>query len=155
MAASFMRCSVRRLPKIMSPHRMLKVPASPHLKGYHEKTFTKYAPQAGSFSGIPISQPFTVLGIETSCDDTCAAVVRSDGHIMSNIVSSQYLIHQRFGGVVPGMAMMAHQSNIDDVIKQSIRAAGLESIDDVDAIAVTRGPGLELCLRIGLRKAQV
>lgn len=95
-----------------------------------------------------------MLGIESSCDDTGVAVVRSDGVVLSNIVYSQYGIHEKFGGVVPSLAMEAHKTNIELALKDAISKAGLNSIDEVDAIAVTKGPGLEICLRVGLRKAQ-
>lgn len=63
-----------------------------------------------TLSGLPdLSKPFTVLGIESSCDDTGVAIVRSDGTILSNIVYSQYSIHEKFGGVVPTLAMEAHR----------------------------------------------
>ena len=63
-------------------------------------------------------------------------------------------IHEKFGGVVPSLAMEAHKTNIELALKDAISKAGLNSIEDVDAIAVTKGPGLEICLRVGLRKAQ-
>ncbi len=126
-------------------------------KGYFDNNILQYKPQTGWLSGAAFdySKPFTVLGIETSCDDTCAAVVRSDGAVLSNVVLSQYPLHQRFGGVVPGVAMAAHQDNIDKVVYQAISEAGLSGVNQVDAVGVTRGPGLEICLRIGCRTAQV
>lgn len=66
--------------------------------------------EAGAKSGLPdTSKPYLVLGIETSCDDTGVAIVRSDGQILSNVVFSQYEMHQRFGGIVPGVAMETHK----------------------------------------------
>lgn len=114
-----------------------------------------YALEKSAFSGLPsLKKPFLVLGIETSCDDTAAAVVRSDGQILSNVVLSQHKIHQEFGGVVPGLAMKSHEDKIDEVVEKAISDAGLSCADELDAIAVTRGPGLEICLRVGLNKAQ-
>lgn len=116
----------------------------------------RYRLEHETLSGLPdISKPFLVLGIESSCDDTGVAVVRSDGTILSNVVYSQQSIHENFGGVVPGLAMEAHKDNIDVAVKEAIEKAGLTSVADVDSIAVTKGPGLEICLRVGCRKAQV
>jgi len=95
-----------------------------------------------------------VLGIESSCDDTGVAVVRSDGKILSNVVYSQYEVHERFGGIVPSLAMTAHSDNIDKAVSEALVQAGLTSVSEVDAIAVTQGPGLEICLRVGFRTAQ-
>ena len=95
-----------------------------------------------------------MLGIETSCDDTGVAVVSSDGRILSNFVYSQYSMHESFGGIVPGIAMETHKANIDKAIDDALRGAGLSSLHDIDAVAVTKGPGLEICLRVGIRRAQ-
>ncbi len=125
-------------------------------KGY--LTNERYRLIKESLSGLPAmgnkEKPYLVLGIESSCDDTGVAIVSSDGQILANIVYSQHDIHEQFGGIVPSLAMNAHQNNIDKAIQEAIREAGLSSIDDVDGIAVTKGPGLEICLRIGCRKAQ-
>jgi N6-L-threonylcarbamoyladenine synthase len=111
--------------------------------------------EAGALSGLPdMTKPFLVLGIETSCDDTGVAVVSSDGRVLSNVVYSQYEMHERFGGIVPGIAMQTHKDNIEKAIAEAVAAAGLQGVHQVDAIAVTKGPGLEICLRVGLRKAQ-
>ena len=124
-------------------------------KGYWDAK-SRYILERHNLSGLPdMSKPFLVLGIESSCDDTGVAVVRSDGHILSNVVYSQYEIHQKFGGIVPGLAMEAHKGNIEKAVTEAIQQAGLSSVADVDAIAVTRGPGLEICLRVGFQKAQV
>ncbi|KAJ1394857.1 glycoprotease family-domain-containing protein, partial [Ochromonadaceae sp. CCMP2298] len=109
----------------------------------------------GTHSGmVDTSRPFLVLGIESSCDDTGVAVVRSDGTVLSNVVYSQTAIHEKFGGIVPSLAMEAHRSNIDIAVEEALSKAGLTSLSQVDAIAVTKGPGLEICLRVGLRKGQ-
>jgi N6-L-threonylcarbamoyladenine synthase len=106
--------------------------------------------------GLPdISKPYFVLGIETSCDDTGVAIVSSNGTILSNIVYSQYEVHEKFGGIVPGLAMEAHKSNINIAIDEALLKAGLKSLNEIDVVAVTKGPGLEICLRVGIRKAQV
>ena len=106
-------------------------------------------------SGLPDrTRPFTVLGIESSCDDTGAAVVRSDGNILGESLASQNEIHEEWGGIVPGLAKNAHEEKIDEVIEDALRKAGLESADEVDAIGVTVGPGLEICLRVGCNRAR-
>lgn len=122
-------------------------------KGYLDPR-SRYVLEYQTLSGLPSKDNFIVLGIETSCDDTGVAVVSSNGTILSNVVCSQYAIHERFGGVVPGLAMEAHKSNLDGAVARALSQAGLESVRDVDAVCVTKGPGLEICLRVGLRKAQ-
>lgn len=109
------------------------------------------SPQA--FSGIPdTTRPFTVLGIETSCDDTAVGIVRSDGVILADEATSQYGVHANYGGVVPGLAREAHEAAIDEVVDRALASAGL-SMREVDAVSATVGPGLEICLRVGARKA--
>ena len=106
-------------------------------------------------SGLPqdySSRPFTVLGIESSCDDTGAAVVRSDGVILGESLASQSHIHEEFGGIVPGLAKSAHEENIDRVINDALQKAQT-TLEEIDAIGVTVGPGLEICLRVGSEKA--
>ena len=114
----------------------------------------KYELIRHQLSGLPTSDPYLVIGIETSCDDTGVAIVSSNGSILANVVYSQYEMHERFGGVVPSLAMESHKSNIDKAIVQALEKAGLHSLSEIDAVAVTRGPGLEICLRVGCRKAQ-
>ena len=93
------------------------------------------------------------LGIETSCDETAAAVIQEneDGSakILSSIVSSQIEEHEKFGGVVPELAARAHLENIDFIINRALEESNL-SIDDMDGIAATAGPGLIVCLTVGL-----
>lgn len=106
-------------------------------------------------SGLPqdySTRPFTVLGIESSCDDTGAAVVRSDGVILGESLASQSHIHEEWGGIVPGLAKSAHEENIDRVIDDALQKAQM-TLEEIDAIGVTVGPGLELCLRVGSEKA--
>jgi N6-L-threonylcarbamoyladenine synthase len=107
-----------------------------------------------ALSGLPDrSRPFTVLGIESSCDDTGAAVVRSDGVLLGEALASQQEIHEAWGGVVPGLARDAHVAQIDRVVEMALQQAGMTSAAEVDAISVTVGPGLEICLRVGCTKA--
>ena len=88
----------------------------------------------------------TILGIESSCDDTSAAVIR-DGLLLSNVIASQS-VHEEYGGVVPELASRAHQQNIVPVVDAALRRAGI-SKSDLDAIAFTRGPGLLGSLLVG------
>ncbi len=89
----------------------------------------------------------TILGIETSCDETSAAVVK-DGTVLSNVISSQ-LVHATYGGVVPELASRAHQRMIIDVVEQALAKAGTAR-EDLDGIAATFGPGLIGALLVGL-----
>ena len=91
-------------------------------------------------------QGVTILAIESSCDDTAAAVVR-DGYILSNLIANQN-IHRSYGGVVPELASRAHQANIVPVIDQALKKAGI-SINEISAVAFTRGPGLLGSLLVG------
>ena len=88
----------------------------------------------------------TILAIESSCDDTSVSVVR-DGYVLSNLVANQQ-VHMAYGGVVPELASRAHQANIVPVTHQAITGAGI-SVDDIDAVAFTRGPGLLGSLLVG------
>lgn len=105
----------------------------------------------------PRSAGLIVLGIETSCDETSAAVVMRDaagrGRILSNIVRSQWEQHRPFGGVVPEIAARAHVECLDQLIEESMRTAGL-SFAELDAIAATAGPGLIGGLMVGLVTAK-
>jgi len=93
----------------------------------------------------------TILGIESSCDDTSAAVIR-DGYLLSNLISSQEL-HRVYGGVVPELASRAHQINIVPVVDRALKEAGVE-IQDISAVAFTRGPGLIGSLLVGVSFAK-
>lgn len=93
-----------------------------------------------------------ILGIETSCDDTCAAVL-NDSQILSNVISSQIDLHKIWGGVVPDIAKRAHQERIMPVIETALKRAKL-TINDIDLIAVTKGPGLAIALTVGLNTAK-
>lgn len=93
----------------------------------------------------------TILGIESSCDDTSAAVIR-DRVLLSNVIASQ-AVHQKYGGVIPELASRAHQQNIIPVVDTAIKEAGI-TIDQIDAIAFTRGPGLLGSLLVGVSFAK-
>lgn len=92
------------------------------------------------------SKSVTILGIESSCDDTSAAVIR-DGLLISNVIASQS-VHEEYGGVVPELASRAHQQNIVPVVDAALKRAGIKATD-LDAIAFTRGPGLLGSLLVG------
>ena len=93
----------------------------------------------------------TILGIESSCDDTSAAVIRNRT-LLSNVIASQ-AVHQKYGGVIPELASRAHQQNIVPVVDTALKEAGI-TIDKVDAIAFTRGPGLLGSLLVGVSFAK-
>jgi N6-L-threonylcarbamoyladenine synthase len=94
-----------------------------------------------------------ILAIETSCDDTCAAVVTSEGKISSNVISSQARFHERYGGVVPEIASRHHLELINAVTDEALAGAGI-ALHDVGAVAATSGPGLIGALLIGLSTAK-
>jgi N6-L-threonylcarbamoyladenine synthase len=94
-----------------------------------------------------------ILGIETSCDETAAAVVSDDGSVLSSVVSSQAELHARFGGVVPEVASRRHLELIAPVVRTALDHAG-SSLDDVERVAVTQGPGLVGALLVGLSAAK-
>ena len=95
----------------------------------------------GQMRGDASGRATVCLGIESSCDETAAAVVDSDRNILSHIIYSQIPEHQKYGGVVPELAARAHILAIDDVVKRALSAAG-KTIDDIDVFAATAGPGL-------------
>ncbi|PCJ88426.1 MAG: tRNA (adenosine(37)-N6)-threonylcarbamoyltransferase complex transferase subunit TsaD [Flavobacteriales bacterium] len=92
------------------------------------------------------TKPIIILGIESSCDDTAAAVVKN-GVLLSNVVADQH-VHEQYGGVVPELASRAHQQNMVPVIQQALQQAGIDK-EDLSAIAYTRGPGLLGSLLVG------
>jgi N6-L-threonylcarbamoyladenine synthase len=94
-----------------------------------------------------------ILGIETSCDETAAAVVSEDGRVLSSIVSSQADLHARFGGVVPEVASRRHLELVAPVIRTALESADL-SLEEVDRVAVTQGPGLIGALLVGISAAK-
>ena len=94
----------------------------------------------------------TILGIETSCDDTAAAVVRWDaagGTVLAEASASQHELHAPHGGIVPTLAARAHRANLPEVLTAVRASAGAAVIGSLDAVAVTVGPGLSPCLHVG------
>ena len=94
-----------------------------------------------------------ILGVETSCDETAAAVVTPDGRILSNVISSQAELHARFGGVVPEVASRRHLELVVPVLREALAEADAE-LETLDAVAVTQGPGLVGALLVGLSAAK-
>src|SRR5262245_8927667 len=94
-----------------------------------------------------------LLGIETSCDETAAAVVTGEGEIRANIVASQADLHRQFGGVVPEIASRRHLELISPVVREALEEADV-GLDDLDAVAVTAGPGLIGALLVGVSAAK-
>src|SRR4051794_16308227 len=93
-----------------------------------------------------------ILAIETSCDDTCAAVVTAAGEVRSNVISSQG-VHDRYGGVVPEVAARHHLELVNDVVDDALHRAGA-TLDDAEMVAVTQGPGLVGALLVGVATAK-
>lgn len=93
-----------------------------------------------------------ILAIDTSCDETAVAVTKGR-HILSNVIYSQVLLHQKWGGVVPFLAKRAHEERIDEVVNLAMKKAHMQW-EDIGAIAVTQGPGLAIALGVGIQKAQ-
>jgi N6-L-threonylcarbamoyladenine synthase len=94
-----------------------------------------------------------ILGLETSCDETAAAVITPDGTILSNIVSSQADLHARYGGVVPEVASRRHLELVTPVVQEALRDSGT-TLDDIDLVGVTAGPGLIGALLVGVAAAK-
>ncbi len=99
------------------------------------------------------NQDCYILGIESSCDETAASVVKNGRTVLSNVISSQIDIHTLYGGVVPEIASRKHMERINQVIRQALSEAGL-SLSDITAIAVTYGPGLVGALLVGVAEAK-
>lgn len=100
-----------------------------------------------------MSKEQIIMGIETSCDETAVAIVRNGREILSNVVASQIESHKRFGGVVPEIASRHHVEEITMVLEEAMRQANV-TFEDIDAIAVTEGPGLVGALLIGVNAAK-
>tara|TARA_B100000941_G_scaffold276414_1_gene239051 strand:- start:2405 stop:3478 length:1074 start_codon:yes stop_codon:yes gene_type:complete len=104
-----------------------------------------------------MSKRTLILGIETSCDETAASIIEDDvsgvPKILSNIISSQFDVHKKFGGVVPDLAARTHVEKIDLIVREALTKSK-RNIDDIDAIAATAGPGLIVCLSVGLNFAK-
>src|SRR5215210_5567140 len=94
-----------------------------------------------------------ILGLETSCDETAAALVSPDGRVLANVVSSQAELHARYGGVVPEVASRRHLELVTPVVREALEQAGA-SLGDVRRVAVTQGPGLIGALLVGLSAAK-
>lgn len=99
-----------------------------------------------------------ILGIDTSCDETSAAILKDD-RVLSNVIFSQIEIHKKWGGVMPQAARVAHEEHIEEVIEEALRRACIISnskiqISMIDAVAVTVGPGLAIALGVGIEKAK-
>ncbi len=94
-----------------------------------------------------------ILAIESSCDETAASVVKNGRYVLSNVISTQIELHKLFGGVVPEIASRKHIENIDGVIEKALEDANV-SLEDLDAVAVTYGPGLVGALLVGLAEAK-
>jgi N6-L-threonylcarbamoyladenine synthase len=94
-----------------------------------------------------------ILGVETSCDETAAGVVTGDGRILANVVASQADLHARYGGVVPEVASRRHLELVAPVVTEALERANA-GLEDLDAVAVTRGPGLIGALLVGLSAAK-
>lgn len=118
-----------------------------NLSRYEQRV--KQAFQAHKESGGPTY----ILGIETSCDETSASVVRDGREVLSNVIASQADIHKRFGGVVPEVASRRHVENITLTIEEALRDAD-KKLEDIHAIAVTYGPGLVGALLVGVAAAK-
>ena len=93
-----------------------------------------------------------ILAIESSCDETAVAVTK-DGRLLSNVISTQIDVHRKYGGVMPEIASRLHAENIGVVLKEAVEQANIK-LEDVDAFAVTRGPGLIGALHVGLQAAK-
>src|SRR6478752_4197403 len=102
---------------------------------------------------IEIMADAYILGIESSCDETAAAVVRSGEQMISNVVASQIATHQPYDGVVPELASREHLRAIVPAVKQALAEAG-KTFESIDALAVTQGPGLAGSLLVGISYAK-
>ncbi len=100
-----------------------------------------------------MQKPIYILGIETSCDETAAAIVKDGREVLSNVIYSQIDIHKKFGGVVPEVASRNHIQKISGVVDDALEQANM-TFDDIDAIAVTYGPGLVGALLVGVSTAK-
>jgi N6-L-threonylcarbamoyladenine synthase len=100
-----------------------------------------------------MEKPVTILGIETSCDETAAAVVRDGREVLSSVVSSQIKLHEKYGGVVPEIASRAHIEKIYPVINEALLQAKVDK-DAIDAVAVANQPGLTIALVVGVTTAK-
>ena len=100
-----------------------------------------------------MEKDLTILGIESSCDETAASVVRNGREVLSSVVSSQILVHRKFGGVVPEIASRKHIEHVMPGIDEALKKAHV-GFTEIDAFAVTYGPGLVGALLVGLSAAK-
>ena len=103
--------------------------------------------------GCPVQRNEMILGLETSCDETAAAVVTYGGRVRANVVASQADLHARFGGVVPEIASRRHLELVSPVVREALHEADV-SLEEIELVAVTRGPGLIGALLVGLSAAK-
>ena len=94
-----------------------------------------------------------IMGIETSCDETSVAIVKNGREVLSNVINTQIKIHEKFGGVVPEIASRCHTEVINQIMKQALKDANI-TLDKIDSIAVTYGPGLVGALLVGVSYAK-
>ena len=106
-----------------------------------------------SMAGKKIMADKLILAVESSCDETAAAVVKNGREVLSNIISSQIDLHTLYGGVVPEIASRKHTEQINQVIEEALKTAGV-TLKEIDAIAVTYGPGLVGALLVGVSAAK-
>ena len=104
-------------------------------------------------SDMDMEKDIYILAIESSCDETAAAVVKNGREVLSNVISSQIALHTQFGGVVPEIASRKHIEKINQVIEEALQEAGM-ALADISAIAVTYGPGLVGALLVGVSAAK-
>jgi len=122
--------------------------------GVRRSLETSYKFMIGSNSEpTAVWTPGPLLGLETSCDETSAAVLNADGAVVSNVISSQHAVHQPFGGVVPELSSRTHIETIEGVASQAMREAGVQW-SDLTGLAVTQGPGLAGSLIVGVNYAK-
>src|SRR6185312_7516403 len=134
--------------------RVVRVPergSAPPLLPRQQRGRPDHVENAGRPGGSIAAGP--ILAIETSCDDTCAAVVTSDGEILSNVISSQARFHERYGGVVPEVASRHHLELVNAVTDEALSGAGV-GLAEMGTVAATSGPGLIGALLIGLSTAK-
>ena len=98
-------------------------------------------------------QDILIIGIDSSCDETAAAVIRNGREVLSNVISSQIELHKLYGGVVPEIASRKHIEKINQVIEEALEEAEV-TLDQIDAVAVTYGPGLVGALLVGVAEAK-
>lgn len=108
---------------------------------------------AAKFKSMANKKDWNILAFETSCDDTSAAIVRNGRIVLANVIASQIEIHNSFGGVVPEVASRKHIENINSVLENCIKQAGMR-YEDIDAVSSTYGPGLVGALLVGLNAAK-